>query len=193
MLNLSAGAATRGRPRRLQLLRSEWLSGCVRCISSLAARPRVERTVSVYVACIQCSSNPRAGRNRIVSYRGTQQAVTDLDLGGALDGLFEGACHLDALGAGGGRKTQSGQAVRNSGGRGAAAGRRKGTEISRLRDCRAVEQAGLRWAATEGRELQAVLLSDAAAAGGPAKMTMTMTMGRPVGIHGRPSTTKGAE
>lgn len=24
-------------------------------------------------------------------------------------------------------------------------------------------------------------------------MTMTMTMGRPVGIHGRPSTTKGAE
>lgn len=128
---------------------------------------------------------------RVVSR--TQQAVTDLDLGGALDGLFEGACHLHALGAGGGRKTQSGQAVRKSGGRGAAAGRRKGTEISRLRDCRAVEQAGLRWAATEGRELQAVLLSDAAAAGGPAKMTMTMTMGRPVGIHGRPSTTKGAE
>lgn len=24
--------------------------------------------------------------------------MTDLDLGGALDGLFEGACHLDALG-----------------------------------------------------------------------------------------------
>lgn len=89
---------------------------------------------------------------RVVSR--TQQAVTDLDLGGALDGLFEGACHLDALGAGGGRETQSGHAVRNSGGRGVAAGRQKGTEISRLRDCRAVEQAGLRWAATEGRELR---------------------------------------
>ena len=90
--------------------------------------------------------------------------MTDLDLGGALDGLFEGACHLDALGAGGGRKTQSGQAVRKSGGRGAAAGRRKGTEISRLRDWRAVEQAGLRWAATEERELRR-FLSDATAAG----------------------------
>lgn len=40
---------------------------------------------------------PRAGRNRIVLVSRTQQAVTDLDLGGALDGLFEGACHLDAL------------------------------------------------------------------------------------------------
>lgn len=31
------------------------------------------------------------------------------------------------------------------------------------------------------------------AAGALAKMTMTMTMGRPAGIHGKPSTTKGAE
>lgn len=38
----------------------------------------------------------------------TRQAVTDLDLGSALDGLFEGACHLDGLGAGVRRDTQSG-------------------------------------------------------------------------------------